>query len=282
MKSDDRLIALIAEADPMPPSARLDTEHRDLARRVHQRVLEAHRSTAETVREGGSTVRTRRHATKRFGSAAVVAMSVLVVLVVVGAFSLLGHSGHAGRPTGPKPIPHISPIPTVGQVKAAMDSQPRIVQVIRGTHGEVWSRLVLDLPAKYQAVYANADDPAYALYRGLAKGRLTLLDLVERGFEYRFTPPSGCLRRYKGFLLSGQALFGHDLPEALSTRSGPASAAVIVYRGQEGDRITVNRRTRLIESATDPGLPSGGVPATRTTYSYPASVSELPVPHICS
>ncbi len=280
MKPDDPLIALIAAADPEPPSGRLDTEHRELAQRVRQRVLGADRSTGETARKDG-TVRRRRPAMRGFGSAAVVALSVLVVVVVVGAFSLLGHSRHAGRPTGQKPISRVSPIPTVRQVKAAMDSQPRIVQVIRGTHGEIWSRVVLDSPAKYQVIYANADDPAYALYRGLAKGRLTLLDLVEHGLEYRFTSPTGCLRRYKAFPLSGQTLFGSDLPEALSARSGPATAGAVVYRGQEGERITVNRRTRLIESATDPGLPSGGVPATRTTYSYPASISELPVPHTC-
>jgi hypothetical protein len=208
-------------------------------------------------------------------------MSVLVVVVVVGAFALLGHSGHAGRPTGHTPVPRVSPIPTVRQVKAAMESRPRIVRVIRGAHGEVWSRVVLDLPAKYQVIYANADNPAAANPGGLAKGRLTLVDLVEHGFEYRFTSPSGCLTRYKGFLLSPQTLFGYELPEALSARSGLASAGVVVYRGRGGQRITVNRRTRLIESVADPGLPSGGVPATRTTYSYPASVRELPVPHTC-
>jgi hypothetical protein len=280
MKSDDQLIALIAGADPMPPSARLDKQHRELAQRVRQRVSGADRSGSEAVRKV-ATVRRRRPATRGFGSAALVAMSVLVVVVVVGAFSLLVHSRHAGRPTGQKPISRVSPIPKVGQVKAAMESRPRIVQVIRGTHGEVWSRVVLDLPAKYQVVYANADDPVYALYGGLAKGRLTLVDLVEHGFEYRFTSPSGCLRRYKGSPFSGQALFGDDLPEALSARSGPALAGVVVYRGQGGERITVSRRTRLIESVTDPGLPRGGVPATRTTYSYPASISELPAPHTC-
>jgi hypothetical protein len=280
VKPYDPLIALIAEADPEPPSARLDSQHRELAQRVRQRVLGADRSTGDPVRKWG-TVRMRRHATRGFGSAAVVAMSVLVVVVVVGAFSLLGHSRHAGGPTGHKPISRISPIPTVRQVKAAMESQPRIVEVIRGTHGEVWSRVVLDLPAKYQVIYANADDPVYAFYRGLAKGRLTLVDLVEHGFEYRFTSPSGCLTRYRGSPFSGQTLFGADLPEALSARSGPASAGVVVYRGQGGERITVNRRTRLIESVTDPRLPRGGVPATRTTYSYPASVRELSVPLTC-
>jgi hypothetical protein len=280
MKSDDPLIALIAEADPTPCSAPLESQHSELAERVRQRVLEADRSTGDTDRKRGS-IRSRRHALRGFGSAAVVAVSVLVVVVVVGAFLLLGHSHHAGHPIDQKPVPPISPIPTVRQVTAAMDRQPRIVKVINGRHGEEWVRMVLDTPARYQAVYGNADDPIYTFWRGLRKGRLTLLDLVEHGVEYRWTSPRGCYTRYKGFLWKGQIIFGDDLPVAPGSRSGPASAGVAAYPGPEGERITVNRRTSLIQSAADPGLPKGGVPATRMTYSYPSSVSELPVPHTC-
>jgi hypothetical protein len=279
MKFDDQLIALIAEADPAPRSAPLDAQHGDLAQRVRQRVLQADRSAGHTGSQG-RTAQRQRHAPRGFGNAALVAASVLVVVVVVGAFSLLGRSRHTEHATGPKPS-SIPPIPTVGQVKAAMDSQPRIAQIIRGPHGEEWARVVVDFPAGYQAVYANAGDPAYHLYKGLPKGRLTLLDLVEDGYEYRWTSPSGCYVRRKGSPVSRQALFGSDLPEAPSARPGRTSADVVAYRGQEGARIMVNRRTGLIQSAAQPGIPNGNVPAARTTYSYPASVSELSVPHTC-
>jgi hypothetical protein len=52
------------------------------------------------------------------------------------------------------------------------------VQVIRGTHGEVWSRVVLDLPAKYQVVYANGDDPVYAVAVGQRVGLSGVLTTI--------------------------------------------------------------------------------------------------------
>ena len=66
--------------------------------------------------------------------------------------------------------------------------------------------VVLDVPSRYQAIYGNADDPAYAGDRGLPKGRLTLLALDKQGIEFRWTA-AGCYRRDKAPSLNAQNLF---------------------------------------------------------------------------
>ena len=276
MKPDDSLIAVIAAADPAPRGGALDSEYGALAQRVRARVLESGRPINDT-NPNRRTGATQRHVLRGLGSAAVVAMSILVV-VVIGAVVLAGHGPDTRPPAGHPPV---SSIPTVGQVRTAMKRQPRIVQAVYGSDGEQWVQVVLDLPAKYQAIYANADNPAASGDPGLPKGRLTLVALDKQGFEYRWTA-GGCYRRYNAPSLSALNVFGGDLPVALSARPELTPAGVVTYRGQEGAQIAVNGYTRLIQSVADPGLPAGGVPATRTTYSYPASVSELSPPHICS
>ena len=281
MKSDDVLIALIAETDPVPPSASLGLMHRELADRVRQRVLEVGGSTRPTdpQRHAGR----QRHVLRGVGNAVVVAVSMLVV-VVVGGLALIAHTPAAKHAAGQHAAGQqmMFPVPSVGQVTAAMEhQQPFIVQGLYGPHGEQWGRVVLDVPSRYQAIYGNADDPAYAGDRGLPKGRLTLLALDKQGIEFRWTA-AGCYRRDKAPSLNAQNLFGADLRGAHSPRSRLTPAAVVTYPGHDGTRLTVNVFTRLIQSAADPGLPSGGVPATHRTYTYPTSVKELPAPRACS
>lgn len=133
-----------------------------------------------------------------------------------------------------------APIPTAQQVTVAMNRQPRIVQTLRSRHVEAWVRVVFDSPARYQAIYENGDNPASL--PGLPRARLTLVTVSEHGFQYRWTPPSGCYRRFKGAFLNRQAIFGADLPPR-GARPMTSRTGAVIYPGQEGERVTVNRRT---------------------------------------
>ena len=165
-------------------------------------------------------------------------------------------------------------VPTLSQIRAAMEAQRRIVLVyhlgqLRVPSGYVQpghaQEFVQVRSAGYQAIFNN--------------GKLGALD--RGGFEYRQVP-SGCWWPYRGALLNRTLLWGGYLTSAteLGYRTRVA-AGKLTFTARSGDQVTVDPRTDLMVSSSTPAFPSGGVPHQWTTWSYPSTVKELMVPRVC-
>jgi hypothetical protein len=96
VKSDDPLIAWIAEADPARRAGPSGPENSELAYRVRQRVLQAETvpGDIDSPHGSGSTRSRERHrrALPGFAPVVLVAASITAVVVMIGTIALLGHS----------------------------------------------------------------------------------------------------------------------------------------------------------------------------------------------
>jgi hypothetical protein len=150
-----------------------------------------------------------------------------------------------------------TPAALLRQVIAAMAAQPRMVLNLSG--GSI-RRAVIDTRAQYLALFS---------------GRKLLL-LQKRGVGYRLA--NGCYQVSTAFHFPTESLWAGTVDDITSDRySARLSGTSLVYRSARGE-MTVDSRSKLLQSARSMGLPSAGVAATSATFSYPPSVNELPSP----
>jgi len=170
--------------------------------------------------------------------------------------------------------------PSVQNVIAAMNAQPRLIETLAGS--STAGRVIVDAKAGYLVLYSPS-------------GKLTEMD--KQGVEYRLLA-RGCYGRFWPIPpVNTRDFWLGPLREKITGTRYTTSAAgdTVTYSSSVGS-VTVDARTTLIRSSFIAALPQGGVPAypaansyppsvtvqlgapSSATYSYPASVTELGAP----
>lgn len=155
------------------------------------------------------------------------------------------------------------PAPPLSTVSAAMSAQPRIIETLLGAAG--FGRVVIDARAGYLAAFSPAG---------------TLLVMYKGGFQYVLQ--GGCFRREQTGPVRTQIAWEGELSELTSDRyKAHASGDQAVYESSHTESVTVDTRTKLIRTVSQQAVPNEGLRRQTSTYSYPASVDELPAPRAC-